>query len=128
MIKLQIIGHLGKNAVQQTVNGKSVLNFTVAHNERFKDAKGVQQERTTWADCAMWAPNSVGPFLLQGTYVFVEGTPFVELYRNSDGAPAVSLKLRVTSLKLLAGGYKGGGESSENVAVTAEQPADELPF
>ena len=37
MIKLQVIGNLGKDAVVNNVNGKSVINFNVAHTERFKD-------------------------------------------------------------------------------------------
>jgi len=48
MIKLQVIGNLGKDAVVNNVNGKSVINFNVAHTERFKDAQGVQKDRTTF--------------------------------------------------------------------------------
>ena len=48
MIKLQVIGNLGKDAVLNNVNGKSVINFTVAHTERFKDAQGVQKDKTTY--------------------------------------------------------------------------------
>ena len=51
MIKLQVIGNLGKDAVVNNVNGKSVINFNVAHTERYKDAQGVQKDRTTWVDC-----------------------------------------------------------------------------
>lgn len=127
MIKLQIIGHLGKNAVENQVNGKTVLNFSVAHNERYKNAQGVQQERTVWANCAMWAPNAVGPYLLQGTHVFVEGTPYIELYTDNAGAPAASLKVRVYEVKLLPGGPKVGGDD-KNAIPEAAEPAEELPF
>lgn len=127
MIKLQIIGHLGKNAVENQVNGKSVLNFSVAHNQRYKNAQGVQQERTVWANCALWAPNAIGPYLLQGTHVFVEGTPYIELYKDNAGAPAASLKVRVTDVRLLPGGPRTGGED-KNVIPEAAEPAEELPF
>lgn len=127
MIKLQIIGHLGKNAVENFVNGKAVLNFSVAHNQRYKNAQGVQQERTVWADCAIWAPNAIGPYLLQGTYVFVEGTPYIELYNNSAGQPAAALKLRVSNVQLLSSPSRPGGD--EKTAVSdPQQPAEELPF
>ena len=39
MIKLQVIGNLGKDCITNTVNGKTVMNFTVAHTEKFKDRK-----------------------------------------------------------------------------------------
>lgn len=110
MIKLQIIGHLGKNAVENFANGKAVLNFSVAHNQRYKNAQGVQQERTVWADCALWGPNAIGPYLLQGTHVFVEGTPYIELYNNGEGLPAAALKLRVTNVQLLSAAPKSVGE------------------
>lgn len=127
MIKLQIIGYLGRNAVEKQVNGRAVLNFNVAHNERYKDAQGVLQERTIWAECAMWAPNGVGPYLLQGTYVFVEGTPHLELYTTSAGTPATSLKLRVTGLKLLSGGGRSAAEEKATVP-DVPQPEEELQF
>ena len=40
MIKLQVIGNLGKDALVNNVNGKTVINFNVAHTERYKDAQG----------------------------------------------------------------------------------------
>ena len=47
MIKLQVIGHLGKDCTTNVVNGKNVINFSVAHSERYKDATGNQKEKTT---------------------------------------------------------------------------------
>ena len=50
MIKLQVIGNLGKDCITNTVNGKSVMNFSVAHTEKFRDSQGVQKDKTTWVD------------------------------------------------------------------------------
>ena len=47
MIKLQVIGNLGKDCITNTVNGKSVINFSVAHTEKFRDSSGQQKEKTT---------------------------------------------------------------------------------
>jgi single-strand DNA-binding protein len=126
MIKLQIIGYLGKNAVQNEVNGKSVLNFSVAQTERFKNAQGLPQERTIWVECAMWYPTGVGPYLLQGTYVFVEGVPVVDTYNNSSGGVSATLRLRVRELKLLSGGVRSN--DGRNAQPEVENPAEDLPF
>lgn len=126
MIKLQLIGHLGRNAVQNTVNGKTVLNFGVAHNERFRNQQGEQQERTVWAECSMWERETLAPFLLQGTHVYVEGIPHVELYNNQAGAVSASIKLRVTYLRLLSAQKSGEEGNGEETAV--EVQADNLPF
>ena len=64
MIKLQLIGNIGKDAIVNNVNGKNVINFNVAHTERFKDAQGNQKDKTVWVDCAYWTDKTaVAPYL-----------------------------------------------------------------
>ncbi len=143
MIKLQVIGNLGKDCVTNTVNGKNVMNFTVAHTEKFKDSSGAQREKTTWVDCAYWSDKTgIAPYLKKGTQVFVEGAPDVRTYTTQDGKSGASLSLRVQSVQLLGsrssegnggGGYSSGAASSAPPAMS-EQPsvandvADDLPF
>ena len=86
MIKMQVIGNLGKDCVVNTVNGKNVINFTVAHSEKYKDSQGNNQEKTTWVDCAYWTDRTaISPYLTKGKQVFVEGTP--EVVRDQGGRP-----------------------------------------
>jgi single-strand DNA-binding protein len=113
MIKLQIIGNLGRDAVVNNVNGKTVINFTVAHTEKYKDAQGVQKDRTTWVDCAYWTDRTaIAPYLRKGTQVYTEGTPDVRTYTTQDGRNAASLTLRVQNVQLLGSRNNEGG--SEN--------------
>ena len=68
MIKLLVIGNLGKDAVVNNVNGKSVINFSVAHTEKYKDAQGNQKDRTVWVECAYWTDRTaIAPYLKKGT-------------------------------------------------------------
>ena len=131
MIKLSVIGHLGKDAVVSTVNGRNVINFTVAHSERFKDAQGVQKERTVWVDCGYWSDKTaVAPYLKKGTQVYVDGTPDTRAYVNQQGQPAGIITLRVSSIQLLgtkpADGTTNGGLSS-NYSAPANNPAEHSP-
>ena len=72
MIKTQVIGHLGKDAVVTSVLGKTVINFSVAHTEKFKDASGAVKEKTTWVDCSNWTDKTaIAPYLKKGTQVYV---------------------------------------------------------
>lgn len=147
MIKLQVIGNLGKDALVNNVNGKSVINFTVAHTERFKDAQGNQKDRTTWVDCAYWTDRTaVAPYLKKGTQVFVEGQPDVRTYTTQDGRNGASLTLRVLSVQLLGsrpegGSNDGGGNNYQQAPSYAQsapaasnspadltEPMDDLPF
>lgn len=142
MLKLQIIGHLGKDCVVNTVNGKNVINFTVAHTEKFRDSQGTNQERTTWVDCAYWTDKTaISPYLTKGKQVFVEGNPEVKTFTRQDGTPGASLTLRVRDIQLLGGRGDSGGapvmsneasasSSKSNIPNPADitEPVDDLPF
>ncbi|MBO9571068.1 MAG: single-stranded DNA-binding protein [Chitinophagaceae bacterium] len=113
MIKLQVIGNLGKDCVTNTVNGKSVINFNVAHTEKFRNSQGVQQDKTIWVECAYWTDRTaIAPYLKKGTQVYVEGSPEVRTYPKNDGGTGVSLTLRVQSVQLL--GSRGDSGSSDS--------------
>lgn len=145
MIKIQVIGRLGKDCVVNNVNGKSVINFTVAHSEKYKDSGGNNQEKTTWVDCAYWTDRTaVAPYLTKGIQVFVEGSPEVRSFQRNDGTAGASLSMRVRDVQLLGGkGDNSGGQMQEVDAGsnTAQQQqsgkgpaginddaADDLPF
>ena len=142
MIKMQVIGNLGKDCVVNTVNGKNVINFTVAHTEKYRDSQGNNQEKTTWVDCAYWTDRTaISPYLTKGKQVFVEGTPEVRSFTRQDGTAGASLSLRVREVQLLGGRAAGGvtySQSYESAAATANssiptpgeitEPIDDLPF
>jgi len=145
MIKLQVIGNLGKDCIVKEINGKSVINFSVAHSERFKDAQGNQKERTTWVECAYWTDRTaVAQYLTKGRTVFAEGSPEADAYTNKEGQVAATLRMRVQTVQLLGGNSgEGQGAGSGNVTNYASsspstvQPvvrtqevagSDDLPF
>jgi len=139
MIKLLAIGNLGKDAVLNNVNGKNVINFTVAHTERYKDAQGNQKDKTTWVDCAYWTDRTgIAPYLKKGTQVYVEGTPDVRTYTTQDGRNGATLSVRVGSVQLLGAKPSEGGaapQSAPSYGGQSSAPAandmnesDDLPF
>jgi single-strand DNA-binding protein len=142
MIKLQAIGHLGKDCITNTVNGKNVINFSVAHSEKYKDAQGNLVEKTTWVECAYWTDRTgISQYLRKGTQVFVEGTPEVRTYPKNDGTTGASLTMRVFNIQLLGGRSENSGSASpaqqqgntysnreQNVAQEMSEPVDDLPF
>jgi len=150
MIKLNVIGNLGKDALVNNVNGRNVINFTVAHTEKFKDAQGTQKERTVWVDCAYWTDRTaIAPYLKKGTQVYVDGNPDVRTYTNQQGQTSGIITLRVSNIQLLgsknnegspAGGYNNYASAGTSPAVAESIPAnipgshdiadsvDDLPF
>src|ERR1044072_4011841 len=102
MIKLMVIGNLGKDCIVNTVNGKNVINFSVAHTEKFKDSSGAQREKTTWVECAYWTDRTgIAPYLKKGQQVYAEGSPEVRTYQTQDGKSGASLTVRVLNVQLL---------------------------
>jgi single-strand DNA-binding protein len=138
MIKMQVIGNLGKDCVVNTVNGKNVINFTVAHTEKYRDSQGNQQEKTTWVDCAYWTDRTaVSQYLVKGKQVYVEGQPEARSFQRNDGTPGSSLSLRVKDIQLLGGrGEMAGGGNFQAAAAAAAssgpsggaEDSDDLPF
>ena len=146
MIKLQISGNLGKDCIVKEVNGKTVINFSVAHTEKFKDGTGNLKEKTTWVECAYWTDRTaVAQYLMKGKMVYAEGAPDVDAYSNKEGNPAATLRMRVQNLQLLGGNTEGnssgGFQSQSQAAPRSMQPAmagsgtsvapdtdDDLPF
>jgi single-strand DNA-binding protein len=151
MIKLQIVGNLGKDCIVKEVNGKNVINFSVAHTERYKDSQGNQKERTTWVECAYWTDKTaVAQYLTKGKTVYAEGSPEADAYMNKDNQAAATLRMRVQNIQLLGGSGgdapqnpNSGGSSSYNsgsfanapnnpvasaAASAASDAADDLPF
>jgi single-strand DNA-binding protein len=148
MIKMQVIGRLGKDCIVNTVNGKNVINFSVAHSEKFKDSQGNMQDKTIWVDCAYWTDRTaVAQYLVKGTQVYAEGQPEVRTYQKNDGTQGFSLTLRVREVQLLGSkGDSGGGSPSPAYAGSSAssssnsgngnipspsditEPIDDLPF
>ena len=115
MIKLQIIGNLGADCIQKEINGKTVINFNVAHSEKFKDAQGNPKERTTWVNCAYWTDRTaVAQYLTKGRTVYAEGSPEAEAYTSKEGQPAATLRMRVQTVQLLGGNTEASGNNNYN--------------
>jgi len=114
MIKLTLIGNLGKDCVVNNVNGKNVINFNVAHTEKFKDSSGMQKEKTIWVECAYWSDRTgLAPYLKKGTNVYLEGSPDVRTYTTNEGKQGASLRLTVQYVQLLGGRNNEGGGQNE---------------
>lgn len=140
MIKLQIVGNLGADCIQKEVNGKTVINFNVAHTEKFKDGQGNLKEKTIWVNCAYWTDRTaIVPYLRKGQMVYAEGSPEAEGYTNKDNQPAATLRMRVQTVQLL-GSRSDGSQVNQPVMAGASasngynkpgdgpEPADDLPF
>lgn len=101
---MNLIGHLGNDCIVNNVNGKTVVNFSVAHSDKWLNANGELKERTVWVSCSYWSEKTnVANYLKRGTQVYVEGIPDVKLYKDRQGDMIPQLTMRVQSIQLLGG-------------------------
>jgi single-strand DNA-binding protein len=128
MIKLQIIGNLGKDCIVKEVNGKTVINFSVAHTERYKDAQGNQKERTTWVECAYWTDRTaVAQYLTKGRTVYAEGNPEADAYTNKEGQASATLRMRVQTVQLLGNNTESGNGNNADMSRSMNANAYQKP-
>jgi single-strand DNA-binding protein len=130
MIKMQVIGNLGRDAEINTVGSNTVINFNVAHTEKWKDAQGNQKDKTTWVQCAYWTEKTgIAPYLKKGTSVYVEGQPEAKEW-ESNGKHGVNLNLRVGMVQLLGSAPERQEQPAQPQQQAAPQnvPVESLPF
>jgi len=135
MIKMQVIGVIGQDATINNVNSKTVVNFSVAHSEKYKDQNGQVVNKTVWVNVSYWVDRTtIAQYLKKSTNVYLEGVPSVDVYKNKDGQTVPQLKLRATMVQLL-----GGNKQDNQQPQVAAQPennslpqgdvlVDDLPF
>ena len=72
--------------------------------EKWKDAQGVQKEKSLWVDVSYWTDSTqIAQYLRKGQQIFVEGIPDVRTYENSSRQTVAQLTLRATQIQLLGG-------------------------
>jgi len=101
--KTIIVGNIGQDAQVREISGSKVINFSVAHTEKYKDQDGQQVNKTVWYNCSYWNDKiKVAKYLRKGNQVLVEGEISTKVFKNKEGVYVSSLNLRVLSIKLLS--------------------------
>jgi len=119
------IGHLGKDVEVKYHGTESVLNFSVAHTDKWRD-NGIQKEKTTWVSCSWWVENTnIAQYMRKGTLVYVEGIPEAKIWKKKEGEPQPYLNLRVFSLQLLSSGRRDDSTQNQSQAQSAPASSDQ---
>lgn len=104
MLKGQIIGYAGKDAIVQQHGIESVINFSVCHTDKYTDASGQKYEKPTWVNCSWWTDKTnIAQYIKKGTLLWIEGAIEAKNYKGRDGESKAYLNLRVARVELLGG-------------------------
>ena len=130
MIKMTVIGNIGADAVQRETNGRRYTTFNVAVSTKYKNQEGMETQRTTWISCARDGQSQVDQWLKKGRQVYLEGTPSLSMYTDSQGHPSCNFKLAVHRIELLGGrdeSQQQAADITQHIKAT-EDGTDGMPF
>lgn len=117
---MQAIGFLGRDAEIKQYGTENVINFSIAHTDKYMD-NGIKKEKTTWISCSWWVEKTtVAQYMRKGVQVYVEGVPEAKIWKKREGEPQPFLNLRVFSLQLLGGGNRDGSQQSSSQQAPAQ--------
>lgn len=92
-MQLSLIGTLGHDATEKTINGKNYLAYSVAVTEN---------KNTTWVDVMTRSENgNLKAYLKKGAKVYLQGNLSVSTYTNKAGAPVASITLWSRDLEIV---------------------------
>lgn len=104
---MEIIGRLTDGAaVSKTRNGKEVVNFCIAVNERDKGKDGNIVKTTIYINCSYWVSTKIAEYLLKGTIVSLFGSLSTKAYIDNNGEAQPVLYYHVNNIKIIAQSQK----------------------
>lgn len=110
-------GRLGQDAqINNTPNGKTVLEMSCANNTGFGDYK-----KTQWLKIRMWGErgNNIKDLFKKGSLIGGTGELSVESWTNQTGEVKTSLVVTCTSIQLLANAKQSNTPPSGDIAEVA---------
>jgi single-strand DNA-binding protein len=128
---IDVIGYVGKDPeLKHTTGGASVLRFSVATTDRWKDKAGTPQERTEWHRVAFWGPvaERLANQLKKGALVEVEGSMRSHTWEK-DGLERTSWEIAGRDYRLFdRRPAEQSGDELGDAEPPPPPPGDDLPL
>ncbi len=154
--KVMLIGNVGKDPEVRYLEGNGaqgpapkVASFTLATTERYRDRNGEVRENTEWHNIVAWRNSAdiAEKYIHKGSKIYVEGKLRTRSWNDQAGAKHYTTEIVVDSLQLLdrrpeaeqgqsyqprpasvPQNTESAPQYAQSAAVSAEAPADDLPF
>ncbi len=134
--KVILVGNVGRDPdIRSTQGGTQVANFSLATNERRKEANGEWTDHTEWHRIVVWGRQVaiVEQYVKKGRQLYIEGALRTRDWETKDGQKRTTTEIHVREFKLLGGrGGDNGGSESRNAYGAVGQgfpdDADDVPF
>lgn len=130
MLEIHLIGNVGQDAKILEVNAAKFISFSVGTSEKWKNAAGEKQEKTTWVSCILDAKSPLLEYLKKGTKVYIQGDLSVKSYKDNNGNQQAAVNCRVRRTELLSAKKddSDGATTQATPEPNSAAPEDDLPF
>lgn len=102
--KVQLIGNLGDDPeIKVLENGTKLAKFSLATNDKYKNAKGEKVEETQWHNLVAWGKVAeiVEQYTSKGKQIAIEGKLQYNTYEDKEGNKRYSAEIKVNEILLL---------------------------
>jgi single-strand DNA-binding protein len=114
-------GRLTGNAAIKTVkDNKSLIEFTVALNQKWKNKAGEKKEKSVFVDCTYWRNTGLAEYLGKGAVVEISGWMEADAYQSTTRGLQSRLVCTCDTIKLFSPVAKGEGQSAAPEAGAGE--------
>lgn len=126
-----ISGNLTRNAeLRTTQGGMEILGFSVAVNDRWKNAAGEWEDRPNFIDCTMFGKRAaaIEPYMTRGSKVAVLGKLRWSQWEK-DGEKRSKVEVIVDEVEFMSGRRENGNAAPAAAPAVSADPYDEdIPF
>lgn len=120
---VRLIGHLGQDP-KLVSNGEnsSVVSFSLATNETYKDAQGNKATRTEWHNIVSFGrvANLIIQYCKRGEFIMLNGRLQTRQYTNKEGQQRYVTEIITEEILFLGGKKSDGSESSEPMIISSD--------
>ena len=109
--RCEFIGRMGQDPEQRFTNGgQSVVSFSLAVGDDYKDKQGQKVEQTEWVNFTAFGKGGeiIHQYCSKGSMLWVAGKFKTDKWENKDGVKMSSTKIHVQDFEFL-----GGNEQSQ---------------
>ena len=109
------IGRLGMDPeVKQMPSGNSVVNFSIACGDDYKDKQGQKVEQTNWVNCVAFGKlaDIIGQWVSKGSRIYVSGKQVTRKWQNKDGEDKYTTEINVSDMQMLDSKNDSSGASN----------------
>lgn len=100
---MEIVGRITDTATINTLNdGREVVNFCIAINERYKTKQGETKKQTAFINCSYWISPKVAEYLNKGVIVSLYGSLSSKAYIDHNGEAQPVLYYHVNNIRFIS--------------------------